>query len=378
MDLELSNDQTDLRDNIRDVLEGVCPPAVVRAVYEGSGNSSSLWQQMTDLGWPALSVPESAGGLGFGFVEVALLAEELGRATAIGPLLATASQLTPALVEAGAGEELEEVAAGERTGALASAEHGRWQTDQPLTSAEPTAEGWRVSGAKTDVLSAVEVSSFVVLAAHHEGTAAGGTANEPGLFLVEANDTEVATRPSIEPTLALADVEFDGSPAKVLVEPGTGSSEAVGRVLQQAVVAMAMQTVGACRRIFEVTLEYAKVREQYGRPIGSFQAVKHRLADLFLAVERSNAVGYYASLSIAEDDAGRAAATHASKIAAGDCQRLLTQDGLQLHGGIGFTWENDLHFLLKRAKAGELLCGSSRFHRSELADLLGLTEKIAS
>ncbi|MCY4272759.1 MAG: acyl-CoA/acyl-ACP dehydrogenase [bacterium] len=368
MDLELSNDQLALRDNIRTVLEGACPPDAVRAVYEGSGDSRALWEQVADLGWPGLSVPESAGGLGLGFVEVALLAEDLGRATAPGPLLATASQLTPALVEAKAHSELEEVASGRRTGALAVSECGRWRPDQPQTAAAPTADGWGVSGAKTDVCSGTEVSSFVVWAAHDRTGA-------PGLFLVEAGDAEARPKPSIEPTLALTDVEFDEAPATALVEPGDGSSDAVERVLQHAVVAMAMQTVGACRRIFEVTLEYAKVREQYGRPIGSFQAVKHRLADLFLAVERATAVCYYASLCIAEDSEGRAAAAHSSKIAAGDCQRLLARDGLQLHGGIGFTWENDLHFLLKRAKAGELLCGSSRFHRGELAAILGLADK---
>jgi len=368
MDLELSNDQLDLRENIRAVLEGACPPAAVRAVYEGTGNAAALWEQMTHLGWPGLSVPEGAGGLGLGFVEVALLAADLGRATAPGPLLATASQLTPALLKAKAHGEMEEVAAGRRTGALAVSERGRWRPEKPQTVAQPAANAWRISGSKTDALSGGEVSSFAVLATH-------GRTGAPGLFLVEASDAEARPRPSIEPTLALADVEFDGAPAKALVEPGDGSSEAVERVLQQAVVAMAMQTVGACRRILEVTLEYAKGREQYGRPIGSFQALKHRLADLLLAVERATAVCYYASLCIAEDNEGRAAATHSSKIAAGDCQRLLARDGLQLHGGIGFTWENDLHFLLKRAKAGELLCGSSRFHRSELAAILGLADR---
>ena len=371
MDLEFSNDQLELRDNIRAVLEGACPPPVVRAIYEGSGDSGELWKQMTDLGWPALSVPEDAGGLGLGYVELALLAEELGRATAPGPLLATASQLTPALVEAGALPELAEVATGDRTGALAVSESGQWRPRQPETTAEPAGNGWKVSGTKTDVLSGGEVSSYVVLAAHHDTA-------EPGLFLIEASDAEVVPQAYIEPTLALADIELAGAAAKALVEPGPAAAGAVERVLQQAVVAMAMQTVGACRRIFEVTLEYAKVREQYGQVIGSFQALKHRLADMYLAVERANAVGYYASLAIDEDDGSRATAAPAAKIAAGDCQRLLAQDGLQLHGGIGYTWENDLHFLLKRAKAGELLCGSSRFHRSELASSLGLTTGAAA
>jgi alkylation response protein AidB-like acyl-CoA dehydrogenase len=233
MDLELSDDQFELRDNIRSVLEGACPPSVVRAVYENEGTSAELWQQMVELYWPALGVAEDAGGLGMGFVEVGLLAEELGRATAPGPLLAMVTQYIPMVEAAGA------------TDALAAAIAG----------------------------------------------------------------------------------------------------EAI-----------------------------AQVREQYDRVIGSFQALKHRFADMYLAVERANAVGYYAALAIAEDAPDRAEAVHVAKAAAGDCQRLLAQDGLQLHGGIGYTWENDLHFLLKRAKAGDVLCGGRGFHRTRLAALLGLGE----
>jgi alkylation response protein AidB-like acyl-CoA dehydrogenase len=135
---------------------------------------------------------------------------------------------------------------------------------------------------------------------------------------------------------------------------------------------MALSTVAACRAIFEMTLQYAKDREQFGRPIGSFQALKHRLADMYLAVERASSLAYFAVLTIAEDDDRRAVATAMAKAAAGDCQRLLARDGLQLHGGVGFTWEHDLHFLLKRAKAGDLLFGTAAVHRAHLARLLGL------
>ncbi len=367
MDLELSSDQINLRDNIREVLEGISSPETVRAIYEGTSTSEPVWNQMVELYWPAMSVPEESEGLGLSFVEVALLCEELGRATTPGPLLATASQLIPALTEAKATTQLAQVAAGDLTGALAISEAGRWQPQQPQTVAVSNGNGWQVSGTKTDVVSGSEVGSFVVVAPTHDQQGAG-------LFLVQAQDAEVSPTESIEPTLALADVTFHNASATLLLEPGAATTKAIDRITQQAVVAMAIHTVGACRRIFEVTLEYAKVREQYGQLIGSFQALKHRLADMYLAVERANAVAYYASVAIAEDDNARAMATHTAKIAAGDCQRLLAQDGLQLHGGIGFTWENDLHFLLKRAKAGELLCGSSRYHRNQLAQVLGLTE----
>jgi alkylation response protein AidB-like acyl-CoA dehydrogenase len=135
---------------------------------------------------------------------------------------------------------------------------------------------------------------------------------------------------------------------------------------------MAAMTVGACRKIFETTVDYAKVREQFDRPIGSFQAIKHRLVDMYLAVERASALVHYAALTIAEDTSDRGQVAVAAKAAAGDCQRLVVEDGLQLHGGIGYTWEQDLHFLLKRAKTGDALFGSAVAQRAELAQLLGV------
>jgi alkylation response protein AidB-like acyl-CoA dehydrogenase len=146
----------------------------------------------------------------------------------------------------------------------------------------------------------------------------------------------------------------------------------VALALDEATVAMALSTVSTCRAIFEATVEYAKVREQYGRPIGSFQALKHRLADCFLAVERAGALAWFATLTVAEDDPRRPLAVAMAKAAASDCAQLLSRDGLQLHGGIGFTWEHDLHFLLKRAVTGDLLFGGGAFHRARAASLMAL------
>jgi alkylation response protein AidB-like acyl-CoA dehydrogenase len=143
--------------------------------------------------------------------------------------------------------------------------------------------------------------------------------------------------------------------------------------LQEATVALAVMTVAACRAIFERTVEYAKIRVQYERPIGSFQALKHRMANMYLAVERAASVGWYAALTLAEDDPRRAEAVSVAKAAAGECQHLVVGAGLQLHGGIGFTWEHDLHFLLKRAKVGDALFGNALRHRAILAERLGLT-----
>ena len=378
MDLELSDDQIDLRDNVRAVLSRECPASVVRGVYEGTADADALWQQMVELGWPALGIPEEYGGLGMGFVELGIVAEELGRVSAPTPLLATITHFVPLLLEAlqsvpnpEIGELLAEVALGARTGSLAFAENGRWSAGSINTTAFGVGDSIAVTGRKTDVLAGTEVDSFVVVARRADSD----RGDRLGAYLVERADAEVVASKVIDPALGLADVSFEAAPARALL--GGDSDGEIARASEQAAVAMAMHTVGACRRIFEVTLEYAKVREQYDRIIGSFQALKHRFADMYLAVEKANAICYFAALAIAEDDSRRSEASHVAKVASSDCQKLLAEEGLQLHGGIGYTWENDLHFLLKRAKVGDVLCGSVSWHRTQLAELLGLSVEVS-
>ena len=379
VDLELTDDQQELRDNVRTVLEDACPAATVRALHEGEGDAAALWDTMAELYWPALGIDEAHGGLGLGFVEVALLAEELGRATAPGPLLATVSQFVPVVREIGgepAGSLLSDVAAGTCRATVAWGGDG-WGPDGVAVTATREGDGWRLDGTAGAVLCGADADRVAVVVRGPGTVADAGL----GVVVVDPADGQVHPRPVLDPTLPLADIDLSGcvvTGGAVLAPPGTpGVAEAVERAGQEAAVAMALSTVGASRRIFELTVEYAKVREQYDRVIGSFQALKHRLADMYLAVERANAVGYYAALTIAEDDERRGEAAHLAKAAAGDCQRLLAEDGLQLHGGIGYTWEHDLHFLLKRAKAGEVLCGPASYHRARLAHRLGLTEESA-
>jgi alkylation response protein AidB-like acyl-CoA dehydrogenase len=365
MDLELSEEQSELRENFRAVLEEYCSPSLVRDVYENGDEGTVLWKKLVELGWPALRVPESNGGLGYGFVEVAVLAEELGRAAAPAPLLSTATQLTPALIVAEAHDELTRVAEGKLKGSLALAERGRWSIDELKTRATTRQGGWVLDGHKDAIVAGANADVLVVVAID-------AASSEPGLFLVESQRASLQVENSIDPALQLAATTFDATPARVLVAPSPATRAIVDRVADEAMVAMALHMTGACRVIFETTLEYAKIRKQYDRVIGSFQALKHRFADMYLAVERATALGYFAAVSIAEDDAGRREAVHLAKAAAGDCQRLIAEDGLQLHGGLGFTWEQDLHFWLKRAKAGELLCGSSAWHRAALVSMLEL------
>jgi alkylation response protein AidB-like acyl-CoA dehydrogenase len=383
MDFQPTEDQEELRDSVRTVLGQACPPAVVRQVFEAKEgeydpSSHPLWKQMTGLDWPALTIPERFGGLGLGFVELNLVVEELGRVVAPSPFLATVTQFAPMVREVAEPEKadayLRPVAEGRSTGALAIAEpaSGRWDPAVVETTARPVGAGWVIDGRKSWVLDGAHADEVAVVARAQGSSGRDGL----GVFVVPRGTLPFRAIPVIDPTQPLAELTFDGveiGPDRVLAEPGApGVADAIDRALQEATACVAASTNGTCRSIFETTLQYAKDREQYGRPIGSFQALKHRLVEMYLALERSAALSAYAALTVAEDDDRRAVAVSMAKAAAGDGQRLLVQDGLQLHGGIGFTWENDLHMYLKRAKSGDFLFGSARSHRAAVARLEGV------
>jgi alkylation response protein AidB-like acyl-CoA dehydrogenase len=380
VDLQPTGDQEELRAAAREVLRQACPPAVVRGVFEGGGAAAgvALWKQMGELDWPALTIPVAHGGLGLGFVELALVVEELGRAVAPGPYLPTVTQFVPVVREVGdddaAGRFLRPVAERGITGTVALAEpgSGRWDPAGVRTVARRAAGGWVLQGAKSWVMEGAAADEIAVVARGE------GTAGDEGLgvFVVPAAAVSPRPLPVFDPTQPLAAIELDGVEVgddRVLAAPGSpGVAEGLARAVQEATVCLAVSTNGTGRAVFERTLQYAKDREQYGRPIGSFQAIKHRLVAMYLALERAAALGAYAAATIAADDGRRALATAMAKAAAGDAQRLLVGDGLQLHGGIGFTWENDLHMFLKRAKSNDLLFGGAATHRAAVARMVGV------
>jgi len=381
MDFELTNDQQELRDAVRAFLATACPPSVVRQVYEskaddGGSPVAPLWRQMVQLDWPALTIPESCGGLGLGYIELAVVVEELGRAVTPSPFVSTATQFVPMVRQAGTSEQqdtfLRPVAAGS-TGTLALAEEdGRWEAGSVATTARPVGDSWVLDGKKSFVFDGATADEVAVVARQE------GTSGDEGLgvFVVPQASLTAHAADVIDPSQPLADVVLDNVavPAdRMLVAPGDPrAAETINRAIQEATAAVAIGMTGTCRAIFEITLQYAKDREQYGRPIGSFQALKHRLVDMYLAVERATSLAYFAALTIAEDDERRGLAVAMAKAAAGDCQRVVVQDGLQLHGGVGFTWEHDLHFYLKRAKSAEALFGSALMQRAAIVGRLGL------
>ncbi|MBI2169438.1 MAG: acyl-CoA/acyl-ACP dehydrogenase [Actinobacteria bacterium] len=372
MHLDFTQEQDDLRDSIRAVLERECPPSVIRGLVEKTGDAAALWQTMVSLDWPALTVPEECGGVGYGYVEQAVLAEELGRAIAPGPLFPTVTQFVPAVREAGSPEQakrfLGAVAAGELTGTLAVAEvTGRWDTTSLATSARPDDGGWVISGEKRFVMEAGSADEIVVVA----GLGDSDVTSDLGLFVVPAGDLEIEPLDGLDPSRQVATVRLDG----VRVEPdrllgGADHLSTVTRVLEESTVALALETLGTCQAILDLNVEYAKERVQFDRPIGSFQAVKHRLADGLVALERARACCYFAAACIAEDDPRRTLAASVAKAATGDCQRFVTREGIQLLGGIGYTWEHDMHLYVKRAKANDALFGTAGQHRERIAKLV--------
>ena len=332
MQLDFTADQEELRASVRTVLEKECTHAVVREHVEHvvrgepSDAPDRLWKTFVALDWPALTIPETHGGIGLGYPEVAVVAEELGRVVALAPLLTTIAAFVPLVREAEGGDAwLARVASGELSAAAG-------YDGKPV-----------LCGAEVDVVA-----------------------------LVDGNEITVGTPTvrrrinSLDATRTIAEVEVaDGT--RLPITP-----DGVQRAREELTVAIAFELVGTCQAIFETNVQYAKERQQFGVPIGSFQAVKHKLANMFVAIERARALCVFAAATINEEDPRRVTAASAAKAAAGDCQRLVAQDGIQLLGGIGYTWEHDQHLWVKRAKVSDALFGNAAHHRQLIADALGL------
>ena len=365
MELDFSADQEALRDSIRAVLAREAPIATARRVAETGEGAEALWAVVSGLGWPALCVPEQYGGIGLGTIEAAILAEELGRVVAPGPLLATVAHFTPLVAELGSADQqqrwLGAVAAGELAGTVAHHEG--------TVVASIGTDSVRLRGEKRYVIEAPAAGAIACTATTDDGT--------PLVVVLEAGEAELTGVDSIDLTRVLSHVVLDDVEVPldrilgVVGAPHLGA-DAIDAALLAGTVAMALETVGVCQSIFDVTLAYARDRVQFGVPIGSFQAIKHKFADMIVALERARATGYLAALCIAERDVRAAITASAAKAAAGDCQRRLAKEGIQILGGIGCTWEHDMQLYVKRAKADEALFGGARHHRARIADLLGV------
>ncbi len=367
MDFAFSSDQQLLKTAARAFLDEHCKPSLVRALMDDPrGESEALWKEMAQLGWLGLALPESEGGSGLGMVETAVVLEEMGRAACPAPYLPTALAAA-ALVHAGtAGQKrrwLPAVASGSVRATVAFLDGQLdWSPAATETRAERGSRGFALTGAKQFVPWAHVADVLLVPARIADGEPDGLT-----LFLVDAASPGLSLSPQIgmDAGTRWAAVRLDRVPVaadQVVGAPGHGRP-LLDRLLRRAAVGSAAEMPGAARRCLDMAVAYAKVREQFDQPIGSFQAIRHKCAEMLLEVENSHAAAYYAAWAL---DAGAEDAEVAASVAkayVGEAARKVCSEAIQVHGGIGFTWEYDLHLYMKRAKALEAMYGDGDYHR---------------
>jgi alkylation response protein AidB-like acyl-CoA dehydrogenase len=361
----LTDEQQDLRRSTRGYLERRVPALAVRRDMEStSGFDARIWDELGDeLGLRALLVPESLGGPGCGYVELALVLHEMGRALLPAPYFPTVALAGSAILLAGddalAAELLPRLSAGPEAGTLALAPG----PDGPVRAA-PGDGGWTLTGASCFV-PAGDVASVIVVRAEGD--------RGPGLFVVEGDGPRVEREPMavLDATRRQARLRLSGAPARPLSAEGRGA-ELIDRVLDRARIALAAEQAGVAERCLETAVEYAKARVQFGRPIGSFQAIKHRCADVLLAVEGAKAAVRYAAWAADHAPARVPTAACVALAAALDASTAATAANIHVHGGIGFTWEHDAHLYYRRAHSARALLGDPSSQRRLLADRVAL------
>jgi alkylation response protein AidB-like acyl-CoA dehydrogenase len=325
--LELDSDQRLWRDTVRDMTAKECPSSFVRSIAEDpSVNPDPLWRKYVEQGFTELTESSEV-------VELGILVEELGRATDPTPFLATLTQFNP-LVPGHVDPT--------RSGAAVY---------EGVTAAR-VGDGWVLDGTARHVLDGDRAERLAVV-------------TSAGVFIVGAEQVSARRVEVFDPVLHVAEVTLDH--VQVGHAERVGGADVAG-ARDIALTGMALTMVGACQRILDLVLEHVKERHQFGVPIGSFQAVQHKAADMHVAIERARALSYFAALTIASDDPRRRLAASMAKAGAGECQSLVFKHGVQLFGAMGFTWENDVQFALKRAKAGELMLGGAAEHRAFITD----------
>jgi alkylation response protein AidB-like acyl-CoA dehydrogenase len=371
MILGVTAEQEELRASVRRFLTDRVPISAVRELMEGSdGGDPAVWAQAgQQLGLQGIAIPEEYEGAGFSFAEQAIVLEELGAALYGGPYLASAVLAANALLASGdqAAKKayLPGIASGELIATLAfTEEDGSWETDATRLSATESDGGWRLDGRKSFVLDGHTAGLILVI---------GRTEAGLSLFAVQPGAAGLARTllPTLDQTRKLARLDFDGVPAALVGTDGAGEF-VLAKTLDVAAIAQAAEQLGGAQRAFDMTVEYLKVRHQFGRPIGSFQALKHRCADLLLELESLRSAVQYAAAAVAEDSAEVPVVAALVKAYASDVFFHVAAETIQMHGGIGFTWEHDAHLYFKRAKASELFLGDATLHRERLASRIGL------
>jgi alkylation response protein AidB-like acyl-CoA dehydrogenase len=379
MDFGFNEEQELLRSTARKFLENECSSEFVRArMAEPDGVTGEFWAKVAEQGWLGLVFPEEHGGSGLGFVDLTVLMEEMGRAVMPGPFVSTVLLGGLTIHTAGSAaqraEWLPKIAAGRARSTVAWTEpSGRWDAGGITAQARSVPGGWALSGTKLFVPDAHLADVLVVVART-------GDARNPevgvSLFLVGRGTPglEIKLLPTMDQTRKLCEVTFNDvrvAADAVLGSPGAGWSP-LSRVIERATVALCAEMCGGAQRVLDMTVDYAKIRVAFGRPIGSYQGVKHRAADMLVDVENAKSLTYYAAWAVDESAPEAALAASMAKAYCSDAFRRVSAAGIQLHGGIGFTWEHDLHLYFKRAKSSEFTFGDATFHRERVAQLIRL------
>ena len=362
MKFSFSSEQEEFRSNLRRFLTDRSPTKEVRRLMQtDDGYERDGWRAINaELGLTAVRIPEAYGGQGFGFGEQCIVLEEMGRALLCAPFFGTAVLAAGAILNAGTEAKkqalLPGIAAGETIATLAWVEdNGRWDVEGTALTATTVGGRSVLNGHKTYVVDGHTAALIVVLARAPQGLS---------LFTVDGNAAGLIRRSlkSMDPTRKFARLEFDGVAAQPLGAAG-GAAVPFARTMIEAAVCLANEMVGGADRLREDALAYSMMRMQFGKPIASFQSMKHKQADMLLEVELAKSAAYYAAASLDDEDDNAVANAHLAKACAGDTYMQTAIHAVQIHGGIGFTWDNDTHLWFKRAKSSEVLLGDSTYHR---------------
>ncbi|MGE0534580.1 MAG: acyl-CoA dehydrogenase family protein [Pirellulales bacterium] len=370
MEFDLSDTQRMMQQSARSFLAGECPTARVRQLMAGeTAYDAELWRGMAEQGWLGIIIDEAQGGLGLGLVELAAVAEEMGRACQPGPFLATtwaAATLAAVLSTPAISDYLARIAAGDMRATVALLEESLdWSGAATALPATHGNDDIRLNGRKLLVLDA-QLADLLLVPAKLDGTLA--------LVAVPGGSAGLSVRatPGIDATRKLYEVTLDDVTvgAESVLATGHTAERALHRGIDVATVAVCAELVGGMQWTLETATAYVQTREQFGRTIGSFQAVQHQLADILLWLESGRSAAYYAAWTTSENDPAAAGAVSIAKAYLSDAAREVGNRGVQVHGGIGFTWEHDLQLYYKRAKASEILFGDATYHRERLAELV--------
>jgi alkylation response protein AidB-like acyl-CoA dehydrogenase len=362
MDFALSAEQEAMRDAVCAFLRNEAGPAHVRRMMEDErGVDDALWRRFAEMGWLGIVVPEAHGGLGLGLVDLAIVQEELGKLAFSAPYFSSAVCATLAAVRLDATDLLADLADGTRRGTLAFDERGAGDPlDRITTTATPTADGgWVLDGVKPLVADGHTADWAIIVAREPDGGVAG--------FVVEDPPAEAV--PALDVTRKVARLNLAATAAR-RIGPAGDQRELWARIVDDCTVALCAETVGVCEGAQRMAVDYAQQRVQFDRPIASFQAIRHKLVDMLHKLELARVGTQYAAWASDVDDPARETAAAMCKGYVGEIANDVTGENIQVHGGVGFTWDVDCHLLFRRAKSNDLLLGSSGWQRQRLADLV--------